>query len=83
MISAVAMILSGQVLISGSFALLIWFTYFVVVQYIYFLKREEPQLEDQFGQEYVEYKENVPRLIPRRTPWTKIRIRLTNMINFA
>ena len=31
---------------------------------------EEPQLRDRFGEAYIEYCNNVPRLIPRTTPWT-------------
>ncbi|MBT5920444.1 MAG: isoprenylcysteine carboxylmethyltransferase family protein, partial [Alphaproteobacteria bacterium] len=30
---------------------------------------EEPGLEKRFGETYVRYKENVPRWIPRLTPW--------------
>ena len=30
---------------------------------------EEPGLEKRFGAEYVEYKRNVPRWIPRLKPW--------------
>ncbi len=69
MISGVVLILMGQVLIFGSIPLLVWFTYFTLVQYIYFIKREEPHLEKVFGEDYIEYKKNVPRLLPRRTPW--------------
>jgi protein-S-isoprenylcysteine O-methyltransferase Ste14 len=31
---------------------------------------EEPTLTERYGQEYAEYKRNVPRWLPRLTPWT-------------
>ncbi len=39
------------------------------VNTIYFIVSEEPGLEKRFGDEYREYKRNVPRWIPRLTPW--------------
>ncbi|MBB5172389.1 methyltransferase family protein [Texcoconibacillus texcoconensis] len=69
MISGVSFILLGEVIIFGSWALLIWFVYFTVVNYTYFIVKEEPHLEKKFGEDYAEYKQNVPRLIPRRKPW--------------
>ncbi len=69
MISGVSIILFGEVLIFGSIPLLIWFLYFTLTNNIYIVKREEPFLEDKFGDEYLEYKRNVPRIVPRRKPW--------------
>ncbi|MHA2314349.1 MAG: methyltransferase family protein [Candidatus Hermodarchaeia archaeon] len=40
------------------------------MNHIWFIKREEPDLERRFGDEYRQYKRNVPRWIPRRSPWT-------------
>jgi protein-S-isoprenylcysteine O-methyltransferase Ste14 len=40
-----------------------------VINTIYFIYSEEPGLEKRFGEEYIEYKKNVPRWIPRLTPW--------------
>ena len=42
---------------------------FVVVNHVFFLVYEEPAVERRFGEEYRRYKQNVPRWIPRRTPW--------------
>ena len=42
---------------------------FLVVNTVYFIYSEEPGLEKRFGAEYVEYKRNVPRWIPRLKPW--------------
>ncbi|UTR10418.1 isoprenylcysteine carboxylmethyltransferase family protein [Evansella sp. LMS18] len=70
MISGVVLILLGEVIISGSLPLSVWFVLFTSVNYSYFIIGEEPQLSKKFGEDYLEYKRNVPRLIPRRTPWT-------------
>ena len=40
-----------------------------VINTIYFITSEEPGLEKRFGSEYLEYKKNVPRWIPRLQPW--------------
>lgn len=69
MISGVSIILLGQVIIFGSIPLLIWFLYFTITNNIYIVKREEPLLEEKFGDEYLDYKSNVPRIIPRSKPW--------------
>ncbi|MFC5711948.1 methyltransferase family protein [Thalassorhabdus alkalitolerans] len=70
MISGVVFILLGEVIIFGSIFLLVWFLFFTIVNYTYFIVGEEPKLQKQFGEDYGEYKRNVPRLFPRRTPWT-------------
>jgi len=68
MISGVAFILLGETILFGSWFLFIWFILFSAVNYIYFIIREEPLLEEKFGADYWEYKQNVPRLLPRRCP---------------
>ena len=59
----------GQALLLGSavllqYAAIVWgaFFFFVVVY-------EEPALGAQFGEEYARYRRNVPRWVPRSTPW--------------
>ncbi len=69
MISGVVIVLLGELIIFGSIPLLIWFLYFTITNLIYIMKREEPMLEQKFGDEYREYKQKVPRFIPRRKPW--------------
>nr|WP_235788570.1 isoprenylcysteine carboxylmethyltransferase family protein [Salipaludibacillus sp. CUR1] len=69
MISGVVLILLGEVLIFGSWPLVLWFVSFTVVNYSYFIFGEEPHLHKKFGEDYAEYKRNVPRMVPRRTPW--------------
>lgn len=69
MISGVLSILLGEVLVFGSAALVNWFMIFLVVNLIYIPLLEEPGLEERFGASYREYKMNVPRWIPRISPW--------------
>ncbi len=72
MISGVALMLLGQVLLWGSRVLGIWACGFVFINHIYFVLFEELGLERRFGENYRIYKENVPRWIPgirpRKTP---------------
>ncbi len=69
MIAGVLLILLGESLFFDSFPLLLWFLVFLVGNHIYFVKSEEPGLVERFGESYVEYMANVPRWLPRRTPW--------------
>ena len=69
MISGVLAVLVGEALVFGSTAIAIWAGLFVVVNHVFFLVYEEPAVERRFGGEYRRYKQNVPRWIPRRTPW--------------
>ncbi len=70
MIAAVLMVLAGEAALFGSLPLLIWFGLFFLANYVGFQVYEEPGLERRFGEEYLVYKRNVPRWLPRRTPWT-------------
>jgi hypothetical protein len=45
------------------------FAVFVVTNMIYIPLVEEPGLAKRFGEDYVQYKQNVPRWIPRLTAW--------------
>ena len=69
MITAVLAVLLGEALVFGSTSILIWAAAFAVVNHVFFLAYEEPAVERRFGDEYRRYRENVPRWIPRRTPW--------------
>lgn len=71
MITGVLMIQLGEAIMFASSALLIWFFCFWLVNQIYFTWKEEPQLLKRFGQDYQVYRENVPKWIPRFSPWTK------------
>lgn len=69
MITAVVTLLAGEAILFGSLLVLAWAGLFLAINYAYFLLAEESGLERRFGDEYREYKRNVPRWIPRRTPW--------------
>lgn len=69
MISGVMAVLVGEALLFASTALLGWFLAFALANVAYIPFFEEPGLERRFGEEYREYRRNVPRWIPRRTPW--------------
>lgn len=70
MITGVACVLAGEALMMDSAPQFAWFLIFSTANAIYMPLAEEPGLEDRFGDEYGTYKENVPRWIPRLTPWT-------------
>lgn len=69
MISGVGAIVFGEALFFGSNGLFIWALCFVIINLIYIPLSEEPGLRKRFGAEYDEYARNVPRWIPRRSPW--------------
>ncbi len=70
MISGVSCILLGETLILGSMPLLYELIIFVALNLIYMPLIEEPGLVRRFGEEYRQYKQHVPRWIPRSKPWT-------------
>jgi protein-S-isoprenylcysteine O-methyltransferase Ste14 len=69
MITGVLIALLGEAMVLHSVPIFIWFIVGFVVNHIYFIASEEPGLMARFGQEYLEYKKNVPRWIPRLRPW--------------
>jgi protein-S-isoprenylcysteine O-methyltransferase Ste14 len=71
MISGLSMIILGESMIFYSIELFGFFVFVVIFNHIYFVYSEEPGLIKRFGNEYIEYKKNVPRWIPRLTPWEK------------
>jgi protein-S-isoprenylcysteine O-methyltransferase Ste14 len=69
MISGVFCILLGEAMLFGSRPLLYWFVLFVLANALYIPLVEEPGLARRFGADYLRYKQNVPRWIPRLRPW--------------
>jgi protein-S-isoprenylcysteine O-methyltransferase Ste14 len=69
MISGVLFVLLGESVLTASMPLFRWFLIFVVINAIYIPLLEEPMLVNRFGDDYMTYKRNVPRWIPRLTPW--------------
>jgi protein-S-isoprenylcysteine O-methyltransferase Ste14 len=70
MITGVLCILLGEAAVTGSGALLGWFAIFLAFQATVIPLWEEPHLVRRFGNEYVDYRRNVPRWIPRISAWT-------------
>jgi protein-S-isoprenylcysteine O-methyltransferase Ste14 len=68
MISGVASMLTGQALTWGSWVMGVWAAVFVLMNHVYFVSWEEPDLERRFGASYVTYEAKVPRWIPRWKP---------------
>ena len=69
MILSVIMIEVGEALLFASVWLGILAVIFFIINHVYFVLSEEPGLEKRFGEDYIEYKKNVPRWIPRLKPW--------------
>ena len=71
MISGVLCILIAESLLINSVYIFYWVLFFFTINYIYFIVKEEPDLVKRFGNEYENYKKNVPRWIPRSTSLNK------------
>lgn len=69
MISGVIGVLVGEALVLRSVPHLVWALFFTVLNLVYIPLVEEPQLERRFGDAYRHYCANVPRVVPRATPW--------------
>ncbi len=69
MISGVMCVLLGEALAFASGWLLGWFALFVIVNAVYIPLVEEPGLLRRFGEDYLVYKQHVPRWIPRWRAW--------------
>ncbi len=69
MISGVLSVVAAEALFFQSWPVTAWLVFFYVMNSIYFRVHEEKGLEARFGDDYRVYKKNVPRWIPRTTPW--------------
>lgn len=65
MISGVLFVLLGETMFLNSVNILIVAGAFFIINTIYFILKEEPDLCKRFGKEYEAYKQNVPRWIPK------------------
>jgi protein-S-isoprenylcysteine O-methyltransferase Ste14 len=65
----VFLILTGESIIVGSVALIIWTVLFILGNLLYVPLVEEPKLAERFGEGYLIYKKNVPMWIPRLSSW--------------
>ena len=69
MIIGVLIVLIGESIVLMSLNILIWAVIFFIINNLYFLIYEERDLMRKFGEVYQNYKKNVPRWIPRLTPY--------------
>jgi protein-S-isoprenylcysteine O-methyltransferase Ste14 len=69
MITSVLIMLIAESLLLGSCHIFGWFIVFFLGNTVYFPFFEEKDLEKRFGKDYLQYKRNVPRWIPRLSPW--------------
>jgi protein-S-isoprenylcysteine O-methyltransferase Ste14 len=71
MISSVLLVLLGEALVFQSWSIGGWGLLFFAINSVYFPLSEEKALERRFGDDYLAYKANVPRWLPRLTPWRR------------
>jgi len=69
MIFGVLIALIGEAFALRSLNILIWAASFFIINTLYFIVYEEPNLEDRFGNEYLDYKKHVSRWLPKRKPY--------------
>jgi protein-S-isoprenylcysteine O-methyltransferase Ste14 len=69
MIGGVFCVLLGEALLIESAPILGWLMLFILLNLIYIPLYEEPALVRRFGDDYVYYRQCMPRWIPRRLPW--------------
>ncbi|WKG02411.1 isoprenylcysteine carboxylmethyltransferase family protein [Mycolicibacterium sp. HK-90] len=72
MMTAVFAIQLGTAVATGSPWLYGWFALFCTLVAIAIPVFEEPHLRRRFGAQYDEFRRNVPRWIPRVTPWNPV-----------
>lgn len=65
MITGVLFVLIGETLVLRSTAIGVEAVLFFVVNTLYFILKEEPDMHRRFGEEYLRYKAAVPRWLPR------------------
>ena len=68
-ITGVLCILLGEAAATGSGGLLGWFAIFLAFQLTVIPFWEEPHLVKRYGDDYVDFRRNVPRWIPRVSAW--------------
>ena len=72
MITGVLMMLAGEALFFNARGILIWSCMFFIMNTMFFIFKEEPDMLARFGEPYREYKKHVPRWIPRLTRYKEI-----------
>ena len=71
MLLGVFLVLLAEAIFFQSIPLFLYLLIFICINAFYFPLSEEKGLLKRYGQAYQEYKNNVPRFIPRLTPYKK------------
>ena len=66
---AVVAIILGQAILFGDWRVAIYGVFMWLAFHVFVLAYEEPVLAETFGAQYEEFRANVPRWIPRLSPW--------------
>src|SRR5215475_11989460 len=66
---AVVSLILGQAVLMGDWRLMVYGALFWLACHLFVLAYEEPTLQRTFGAEYQAFRANVPRWVPRVTPW--------------
>lgn len=69
MLIGVFLTLGAECLLFQSWALFFYLLIFIMINVVYFPFKEEIDLVNRYGKAYETYKANVPRFVPRLTPW--------------
>jgi len=69
MITGAILILLGESVLFNSWLVFLWTIVFLAGKMIYFPLVEEKELADRFGEPYLEYRDQVPRWVPRLWRW--------------
>jgi protein-S-isoprenylcysteine O-methyltransferase Ste14 len=69
MYMAVVAVILGQAILFGDWRLMTYGAIMWLVFHIFVLSYEEPVLAQSFGTQYENFRANVPRWIPRLSPW--------------
>jgi protein-S-isoprenylcysteine O-methyltransferase Ste14 len=72
MITGAVLLLFSEALLFRSWPVALWMIIFFACKTAYFLFMEEKELEKRFHKDYLIYKANVPRWIPRLRPWKQV-----------
>jgi protein-S-isoprenylcysteine O-methyltransferase Ste14 len=66
---AVVAVILGQAVLFGDWRLIVYGALFWLACHVFVVAYEEPTLKRTFGAEYESFRDNVPRWMPRLTPW--------------
>ena len=71
MITGVLLMLFAEAIFLQSWPIAVWMMVFFIGNAVYFPLVEERGMEKRFGNQYRDYKEHVPRWMPRLSPWSQ------------